>query len=48
MKEVCKIKRKLTISNLRKKYLIEREGRYPGEEQINDGYRLKGKRHQCQ
>ena len=49
MKEVCEIKGKVNFRELKKevhKYLIEREGRYPGEEQLN-GYRLKGKRHQC-
>ena len=37
MKEVCEIKRKLTLGNLRKvhKYLIERDGSYPAEEQVN-------------
>ena len=44
MKEVCEIKRKLTLGNLRKKCIEKVDI----QEKSNsmDGYRLKGKRHQ--
>ena len=45
MKEVCEIKRKLTLGNLRKKCIEKVD--IQEKSKSMDGYRLKGKRHQC-